>query len=170
MIETARLSLVPLTLEMVEAATHDKGRLGQLISMRVPPAWPGADFEEVLPIVADGLRSNPAYSDWTRIIAHKSDGAAIGSMGFLQMPDETGTVEIGYGLIPDYRGYGYATEAAKALVEWALAQPGVRRVVAECNRDNTASVRVLEKLGMHRLSDEDEPIKWELMVERPPEP
>lgn len=161
-IETARLALVPLTLEVVEAAMHDRDELGQLLSIHVPLEWPGADFQEVLPIVADTLRRNPACSEWSRLIAQRIDGTAIGSMGFLQMPDETGTVEIGYSLIPEYRGYGYATEAGKALVEWAFGQPGVRRVIAECEKDNTASARVLEKLGMKYISQEGDLLKWEM--------
>ena len=45
---------------------------------------------------------------------------------------------------------GYATEAARALVDWALSQRRVFRVWTVCDVDNAASVRVLEKLGMVR--------------------
>ena len=46
---------------------------------------------------------------------------------------------------------GYASEAVRALIHWALAQPGVSRIVAACSADNAPSVRILEKLGMRRL-------------------
>jgi RimJ/RimL family protein N-acetyltransferase len=45
---------------------------------------------------------------------------------------------------------GYATEAAGAVVAWALAQPELHRVWAVCDVENAASARVLEKSGMTR--------------------
>lgn len=61
-----------------------------------------------------------------------------------------GEAEIGYGLRRPAWGQGYATEVARALVGWALTMPEVRRVVASVSAENVASVRVLEKAGLHR--------------------
>ncbi|MGH7702817.1 MAG: GNAT family N-acetyltransferase, partial [Gemmatimonadales bacterium] len=58
------------------------------------------------------------------------------------------TVMIGYATYPDSDGRGFATEATKALVTWALAQPGVRRVCASLPPDNLPARRVAEKVGM----------------------
>lgn len=55
--------------------------------------------------------------------------------------------EIGYGLLNAYQNRGYATEAARALCAWALAQPNVTAVEAETDPGNAASQRVLQKLG-----------------------
>lgn len=55
--------------------------------------------------------------------------------------------EIGYGFLDAYQNRGYATEAAVALCAWALAQPNVTAVEAETDPGNTASQRVLQKLG-----------------------
>ena len=57
---------------------------------------------------------------------------------------------IAYHLARSEWGQGYATEAAQAVVDWALAQPRVYRIWTVCDIDNLASVRVLEKLGMRR--------------------
>lgn len=56
--------------------------------------------------------------------------------------------DFGYVLVEAAWGHGYATEAAKAVVSWAIAQPGIYRVWATCHPDNHASVRVLEKAGL----------------------
>jgi len=48
-------------------------------------------------------------------------------------------------------GRGYATEAAAALAEWALGQPGVARVCASMPPDNAAAIRVAQKIGMRLL-------------------
>lgn len=58
--------------------------------------------------------------------------------------------EIGWFIHPDHWGKGYATEAARALLDFAFKQVGVHRVVAFCNANNAASARVMEKLGMQR--------------------
>jgi ribosomal-protein-alanine N-acetyltransferase len=59
-------------------------------------------------------------------------------------------MELGYVLARRWWGQGFATEAAEAVVAWALAQEEVHRVWAVCDVDNVASARVLEKIGMHR--------------------
>ena len=58
--------------------------------------------------------------------------------------------DIGYVLARPYWGKGFATEAVRAILSWALAQPEVYRVWAMCDVDNLASARVLEKVGMKR--------------------
>ena len=58
--------------------------------------------------------------------------------------------ELGWVLDPDYAGHGYATEAARGLLEHCFVDLGVRRVVAICFLDNDASWRLMERLGMRR--------------------
>jgi [ribosomal protein S5]-alanine N-acetyltransferase len=65
-------------------------------------------------------------------------------------PAELRTCELGYILHPDYHRQGYATEAARALVDHAFGEMGVHRVFAECHPANTASWHVLERIGFVR--------------------
>ena len=58
--------------------------------------------------------------------------------------------DLGYVLARAYWGQGVVAEAGRAVVDLALADPGVYRVWAVCDVDNRASVRVMEKLGMQR--------------------
>jgi RimJ/RimL family protein N-acetyltransferase len=58
--------------------------------------------------------------------------------------------DLGWVLHPDYTGHGYATEAVHALLEVAFNDLGLRRVTASCFADNTASWRLMERLGMSR--------------------
>lgn len=89
----------------------------------------------------------------------KEDGKTVGDIGFKGKP-VNGIVEIGYGMDPDEHNKGYATEAAIALVEWAFLHEEVRQVQAECEIDNVASIRVLEKLGMKRVEAKKGMIYW----------
>jgi RimJ/RimL family protein N-acetyltransferase len=70
--------------------------------------------------------------------------------GMIEMRIDDCRADLGYGLARSFWGYGYATEAVKALVNWALAQPEIFRIWAVCDLDNYASARVLEKAGMQR--------------------
>ena len=66
--------------------------------------------------------------------------------------------DFGYILCRSHWGRGFASEAASAVVAWALAQPAIHRVWATCSPDNVRSARVLEKSGL-RL--EGRFAKWE---------
>jgi len=68
-------------------------------------------------------------------------------------------IEIGYRLAREHWGKGYATEAARAVLTWALgadgAGPALERIIAVTYPQNAASRRVLEKLGMRCLGETD---------------
>lgn len=73
------------------------------------------------------------------------------------------TAEIGYVLHPDHHGHGYAAEAARPLIAYAFQTLGLHRVIGRIDARNTASARVLEKLGMSREAHftENELVKGE---------
>lgn len=87
----------------------------------------------------------PWMATWQMIV--RDEGIAVGSACFMAPPDAAGGVEIGYGLREAYRGRGLMTEALGALSAWALAQAGVCAVMAEMEKGNVPSRRVLERCG-----------------------
>lgn len=84
------------------------------------------------------------YTAWG--IYRNGSGRYIGDLNFKGLP-ANGQPEIGYGLLEEFRGQGYATEAVRAACRWALSQPGVAAVEAETIPDNAASQAVLRKIG-----------------------
>jgi ribosomal-protein-alanine N-acetyltransferase len=58
--------------------------------------------------------------------------------------------EVGWAVHPEDWGKGYATEAAWYLLDWGFRELNIHRMVAFCHASNAASVRVMEKLGMHQ--------------------
>jgi len=60
------------------------------------------------------------------------------------------TLGIGYVLGRAYWGHGYTPEAVRAVIAWAISQPEITRIYATCDVENTASARVMEKVGMQR--------------------
>jgi RimJ/RimL family protein N-acetyltransferase len=88
-------------------------------------------------------------------ITEGESSLVIGDIGFHSAPGDDGSVEIGYGLVESHRRRGYATEAARALVAWALQQPGVTEVRAETDAGHLPSQGVLLNSGF-TLAGSDE--------------
>jgi ribosomal-protein-alanine N-acetyltransferase len=84
------------------------------------------------------------YGLW--LVHERDETALIGTVGL--RPLQGLGLEIFYSLAPDSWGQGYATEAARAVVERALGALGLPEVLAEVDEGNTASVAVTRRLGM----------------------
>ena len=165
-LNTGRLVLVPCSVQMARAALRDRDGLGSRLGAQVPQEWPGQDLREFLPLYAWQLQAEPAQLGWgIWLMIHAAERTVIGDAGFKGQPGGEGTVEIGYSVLPAYRGQGFATEAARGLVDWALAQRDVRGIIAECSPDNAASIHVLEKLGMQRMETDGGTLRWKLWGE-----
>lgn len=79
----------------------------------------------------------------------KAEDVLVGDCGLEHMEvDGRGEVEIGYDFRSDYWGRGLATEAAVAVLDFALVRLGLPRVISLIRPDNIASLRVAEKIGM----------------------
>jgi RimJ/RimL family protein N-acetyltransferase len=100
----------------------------------------------------------PWHTYWLMVI--KADKFGVGLIGFKGIPDEHGEVEIGYGIDPNYRRKGYMTEAAGTLIDWALEQTTCLAVMAWSDKDNQASSRVLEKVGMKKARETADQFCW----------
>jgi ribosomal-protein-alanine N-acetyltransferase len=85
----------------------------------------------------------------------RDGGILVGGAGFHHPPGPDGVVEIGYGLAPEYRGRGLASEAVLALIAQVAAS--VRAVHARVAPGNVASIRLLRRCGFSRLEPETGP-------------
>jgi Acetyltransferases, including N-acetylases of ribosomal proteins len=103
------------------------------------------------------------FTNWQIIL--KSQNISIGSACFMGCPNENGEVELGYGINEAFRCNGYMTEAVDAMCQWALAQPNVSCVIAETDKDNTASHRVLQKCGFTKYKETEEGYFWHMIEE-----
>lgn len=83
-------------------------------------------------------------------IVLKENNKLIGLAGFKLGPAKYQSAEIWYKLLPAEWGNGYATETAKALVQHCFETLNLHRVEAGCAVENTASINVLEKVGMQQ--------------------
>lgn len=157
-IRTARLLLLPCLPPVARAIMAGASALETLLGARPAVDWPGPNFSAYLPL----LLANPARGRWNWLVISPADRLIIGDSGFHGPPDAAGIVELGYIFAAAYRGQGYATESARALLNWGCAQPQVRGVVANCAADNHQSIRVLEKLGFRHVGIVNDESHWTL--------
>lgn len=170
-LETQRLILVATPLDVLKKRlTHDDTFTADMPVasgprlVTFPATWPG-DALVIFPRLIENLEANPDNELWDGTLVERATLTAIGQLGCKGKPDENGSVEIGYGLIPEVWGRGYATEIVGALVFWLRKQPGVKMVTAECLATNPASIRVLQKTGFKNVerkpSEEGLLLLWE---------
>jgi GNAT superfamily N-acetyltransferase len=96
--------------------------------------------------------AEPGDQAWGhRQVVERASGLVVGGTGFFGPPRD-GEVEIGYGIVPSRQGRGYATEALRAMIAMAWADPRVRAVVAGTDPGNIASQRVLGKAGFRQIA------------------
>lgn len=124
-------------------------------SARWAEDFPAAGDRVIAGVIAGQIAEGPGDpgAHGHRLIVEQESGLVVGSISLL-WPPSGGSVEFGYGVVASRRGRGYAPEAARALVAYALTLPAVTTVYADVERANPASLRVLEKAGLHRWSDD----------------
>lgn len=159
MIRTARLTLIPATLPLARAEIGDRAEFARLLGAAVPENWPPETLADALPLFLQWMEAAPnavGWFGWYALADLAGVPTLVASIGFLG-PPQSGTAQTGYCVLPQFQRRGYATEMLGGLVKWALAQPDVRRVAAETEWENPASVRVLEKVGFKLVGPTGEP-------------
>jgi RimJ/RimL family protein N-acetyltransferase len=80
----------------------------------------------------------------------RTSGALIGHFSLFFASKEHRQGEIGFVLHPDHHGHGYAAEGALLMLRLGFEELGLHRIVGRCDARNTASARLMERLGMRR--------------------
>lgn len=169
MIETSRLTLIPLTLDQLHLHVADRYRLEAELGLKkghrevVEPLL-SIIMYFTIPRLKDPTLDPLYHTIWMAIDRQKQQFVAEAK--FKGEPDETGTIEIGYGTYPALQRKGYMSEMVGGLINWAGQQPDVRRVVADTHAENVASQKVLEKNGFRLFDRVEEMLWWELDCDR----
>jgi RimJ/RimL family protein N-acetyltransferase len=100
---------------------------------------------EALALVEQFAQGDPTAPGWFQY-AIDLDGVLIGDVG-LNLHDNLMQAELGFTVSPAYQRHGYATEAVRGLLDQLFGERNLHRVSAECDARNTASARLLERVG-----------------------
>jgi len=144
-IETPRLTLRPPLMADAEAVFTGYAHDAEVVKYLT---WrPHENLEETRDFVRRCISAWEDGSAYPWIITRKEDGRLI---GMIESRIAGFSLNLGYTLARAYWGRGYMPEAARAVTDWGLSQQGIFRVWALCDVENSASARVMEKIGMRR--------------------
>jgi ribosomal-protein-alanine N-acetyltransferase len=144
-IETPRLSLRrPIA---ADATAIFEGYAQDPEVTRYLPWQPHKQIHETFEFLDRCVAGWDDSSEFTWVLVRKPDCQLLGMVALRVGQYKA---DLGYVLARAYWGCGYMPEAVNAVLEWALQSAGVFRVWAVCDVDNTASARVLEKVGMEK--------------------
>lgn len=152
-IRSARLDLVPLAPEFLDAAlAGDMGEASRLLGASVPDGWP--DLRDTQAVFLERLRAGRALANWSmRAIVHREERRMVGHIGCHSEPTPDG-VELAYTVFAPDRRRGFAHEACQALIDWARRAHGVERFLLSIAPGNVASLALARSLGPHEQGDD----------------
>lgn len=161
---TSRLEIVPLKPDLLRRFLLDLGSVENTLNSTYKAEPMRGFFYEIVKEQLAITENDPDNYLWHTfwLIIRKSDRIVIGSADFKDVPNHVGEVELGYGIGKEFEHQGYMTEAAEAMCQWALSQPGVKSVIAETDLDGYASQRILQRLGFFEYSRR-ETVWWRLL-------
>jgi RimJ/RimL family protein N-acetyltransferase len=174
-IRSARLELVSMSPAFLEAALGGRAKeAGRVIDADVP-GDAVADEARFFRLRLEQMRKEPARRQWLRaIVRTERERAMVGHTGFHGPPGtngrrDPGALEIGYTVFEPFRGQGYASEAAAALIGWAHAEHGIRKFIASVAPGNEPSLAIVRKLGFVQAGewwDEEDGLELVFELER----
>ena len=147
MIETERLILRPFNcddLDIIVKLYSDE----EIMEYMPLPVLDEETAQKLLNRFAAGWKDTPQIH-YEMAVVRRETNEKIGRAEITRNVSEESAM-IGWMLVKSAWGKGYATEIAKALIEYCFRELEVHRVYALCHPDNTASWKVMEKCGMHR--------------------
>lgn len=153
-LRTPRLLLFPATPESLRAELVGPDALGNVLDVEVPASWPPELYDaDAVRWTLAFLRAHPEEQHWSlyyvalSAVPPEARPLLVGLCGYKGGPDGAGVVEIGYGVVPEFRRRGFATEAVHALVAGAFADSRVHAIVAHTLPELTPSIGVLRATG-----------------------
>lgn len=167
MIETERLILRPLTYEQLLKYSNLDGSLEEELKLEKSPRSISPELREaldygIIPNVADETQNYLFSTLWT--IISKESNKMVGDVCFKGEPNIDGEIEISYGTHFEFRRKGYMTEAVGEMLKWAKTQANVMKVLANTEKNNLSSQRVLRNNDFSQIDETDGIIYWEIRV------
>jgi RimJ/RimL family protein N-acetyltransferase len=154
MLRTQRLVLLQATADTLRAELVSRRALGEGLGVDVPDSWPPELYDaDAIRWTLNWLAENPENANWSLYYIAEKGGpessslSLIGVAGYKGPPDQNGGVEVGYGIVPERRRRGFASEAVRALVARAFGDARVKMVVAHTLPELVASIGVLRATG-----------------------
>src|ERR1700761_6963733 len=156
-LQSDRLTLIASTLAHIRTELESPEQLAAMLNAVVSAEWPTGEYDRdamefFRARLEEGGEAVEGWYGWYAVRTADREGhrVLIGGGGYFGPPDKSGTVEVGYSVLPEWQRSGYASEMLQTLVEHAFTFPGVKRIIAHTTEANPASIAVLLRCGFHR--------------------
>jgi RimJ/RimL family protein N-acetyltransferase/uncharacterized damage-inducible protein DinB len=158
-LRTLRLRLVRGTPAHLRAELESREAFCAAIGVDVAPSWPPELYDaDAIRWTLAWLEANPDDGRWGfYYVVEAESPMVIGAGGYKGAPDDTGTTEIGYGIVSERRRRGYAREAVDGWLANAFEDPRVRRVIAHTLPHLEPSIGVLRSAGFRFVGQGNDP-------------
>ncbi|NJN85096.1 MAG: GNAT family N-acetyltransferase [Leptolyngbyaceae cyanobacterium SL_7_1] len=160
------IEIIPCTVEQLETLIEGADAFLEVYELRAIDGY--MPFAGALQYILNQMMDAQIWHPWLPyLFVFRPDQALVGLGGFKSVPDSSRAVEIGYSVAPAYQGRGFATSAVRQLIKIAFESTLVDSVCAHTLAERNASMRVLEKCGMTKVSEAVDPDvgkvwKWEI--------
>lgn len=176
---THRLELIASSALHVRTELETPEQLTHLLKATVSPAWPSGEYDRdamefFLARFEEGGARVQGWYGWYALCSGGPDAvrALVGAGGYFGPPNEHGTVEVGYSILPEWQRLGYAREMVQALVKHARSFAEVRHVIAHTATTNGPSIKVLLACGFQvaGTGDDAHTLRFEHALSSAPRP
>ena len=163
-VETGRLRIFPLSPLHLQVYLQAQDKFENMMGLArigrtVTPAVRDMVEKRTLPrIQAAAAHERVFHTFW--LVVEKATNTIVAELGFKGIPDAIGQVEIGYGTMPLQQRRGIMTEAVGAMVDWALKRNDIKSILAETDKNNNASIRILQKNNFSQISTKGNMLWW----------
>ena len=164
-LETERLNLLPLQAHSLSLSLVDYSKMQMELGLKVNKAI--LDDEEMqyamkvrLTKVLENIDNYLWFTNWAIVL--KEEKLIIGYIILKGLPNELGEVIVGYDIDEKYRRKGYAKEALGKMLQWIFTNPRALSVIADTEKTNIPSCKLLEHIGAVPYKETDELIWWKI--------
>lgn len=166
----SRIEIVTPRLVIGDHHPEDLPAMHRLLSdpqtMRFLPDIHTRTLEDSRANLEEALRqaTEPGRIKWFFKVVVRESGTYAGEIGYTVTGPFSGglSAHFGYFLLPEHHGRGYATEASRAVLDYAFKTGGITRITTGCDIRNRASERIMIKLGMTKTEETETRLEYRI--------
>ncbi|QAA35064.1 GNAT family N-acetyltransferase [Clostridium manihotivorum] len=163
-LETERLSLLPLQSHQLKLSLDNYAKMQYDLGLRVTDTELDEEMQYAMQVRLKKVLEDPKnylwLTNWAVILKEAKE--IVGFIMLKGYPNKFGEVIVGYGITERYRKNGYASEALKAIAQWVFKNPQAKCVIADTEKGNIPSHKVLESAGAVKYKENDEIVWWRI--------
>ncbi|GCF88526.1 MULTISPECIES: GNAT family N-acetyltransferase [Gammaproteobacteria] len=167
-IKSNRIELISSSATHIRIELETPHLLAAKLNSIVSEDWPTGEYDRdamsfFLSCFESGGKAVEGWYGWYAINIDTVSGerSLVGSGGYFGPPDDKGTVEIGYSVLPEWQRLGFAKEIVIALVSHALSFKNTKSIIAHTSPENEASKRVLISSGFRETGVSEDNLRFE---------